>query len=223
VLELVPQLTIINGYGSSETGNMGFGHNRRGSHRETFDLREGGTVVSDDLSRFLAPGDPEVGWVVRTGRIPLGYLDDAEATRKTFPVVEGQRVVVSGDRATLEADGTLRLFGRDSLVVNTGGEKVFVEEVEAVLRAHPGVADALVVGRESERWGQELVALVEPRPETVVAPDELHADCVEHLAGFKAPKEFIFVEKVRRLGNGKADYRWAKSEAVRRAAVATRP
>jgi len=219
LLELVPQLTIINGYGSSETGNMGFGHNRRGSHRETFDLREGGTVVSDDLSRFLAPGDPEVGWVVRTGRIPLGYLDDAEATRKTFPVVEGQRVVVSGDRAALEADGTLRVFGRDSLVVNTGGEKVFVEEVEAVLRAHPGVADALVVGRESERWGQELVALVEPRPETVVAPEELHADCVEHLARFKAPKEFIFVEKVRRLGNGKADYRWAKSEAVRRAAV----
>jgi 3-oxocholest-4-en-26-oate---CoA ligase len=219
LLELVPQLTIINGYGSSETGNMGFGHNRRGSHRETFDLREGGTVVSDDLSRFLAPGDPEVGWVVRTGRIPLGYLDDAEATRKTFPVVDGQRVVVSGDRAALEADGTLRVFGRDSLVVNTGGEKVFVEEVEAVLRAHPGVADALVVGRESERWGQELVALVEPRPETVVAPEELHADCVEHLARFKAPKEFIFVEKVRRLGNGKADYRWAKSEAVRRAAV----
>jgi acyl-CoA synthetase (AMP-forming)/AMP-acid ligase II len=223
LLELVPQLTIINGYGSSETGNMGFGHNQRGSHRETFDLREGGTVVSDDLTRFLQPGDPEVGWVVRTGRIPLGYLDDAEATRKTFPVVEGQRVVVSGDRASLEADGTLRLFGRDSLVVNTGGEKVFIEEVEAVLRAHTGVADALVVGRESERWGQELVALVEPQPGTTIAPEELHADCVAHLARFKAPKEFIFVEKVRRLGNGKADYRWAKSEAVRRAAVASRP
>jgi acyl-CoA synthetase (AMP-forming)/AMP-acid ligase II len=223
LLEHLPQLTIINGYGSSETGNMGFGHNQRGSHRETFDLREGGTVVSDDLTRFLQPGDPEVGWVVRMGRIPLGYLDDAEATRKTFPVVEGQRVVVSGDRASLEADGTLRLFGRDSLVVNTGGEKVFVEEVEAVLRAHTGVADALVVGRESERWGQELVALVELAPGETAAPDALYADCVEQLARFKAPKEFIFVEKVRRLGNGKADYRWAKSEAVRRAAVPTRP
>ena len=138
LLEKLPQLTIINGYGSSETGNMGFGHNQRGSHRDTFDLREGGTVVSDDLTRFLDPGEPEVGWVVRTGRIPLGYFDDADATRKTFPVVEGQRVVVSGDRASLEADGTLRLFGRDSLVVNTGGEKVFVEEVEAVLRRMPG-------------------------------------------------------------------------------------
>ena len=137
LLEKLPQLTIINGYGSSETGNMGFGHNRRGSHRETFDLREGGAVVSDDMTRFVEPGEPEVGWVVRTGRIPLGYFDDADATRKTFPVVDGKRVVVSGDRASLEADGTLRLYGRDSLVINTGGEKVFVEEVEAILRACP--------------------------------------------------------------------------------------
>lgn len=221
LLEKLPQLTIINGYGSSETGNMGFGHNQRGSHRETFDLREGGTVVSEDLTRFLAPGDAEVGWVVRTGRIPLGYFDDSDATRATFPVVEGRRVVVSGDRASLEADGTLRLFGRDSLVVNTGGEKVFVEEVEAVLRAHADVADALVVGRDSDRWGQEVVALVQPHPGASVDAGALHAACVERLARFKAPKEFIVVDKVRRLGNGKADYRWAKSQAVRRAPLTT--
>ncbi len=221
LLEKLPQLTIINGYGSSETGNMGFGHNQRGSHRETFDLREGGTVVSDDMTRFLKPGDTEVGWVVRTGRIPLGYFDDAEATRKTFPVIEGQRVVVSGDRASLEADGTLRLFGRDSLVVNTGGEKVFVEEVEAVLRAHPGVADALVVGRDSERWGQEIVALVETQPGETVEPESLKVTCIEHLARFKAPKEIVFVDKVRRLGNGKADYRWAKTEATQHAALSS--
>ena len=217
LLEKLPQLTIINGYGSSETGNMGFGHNKRGTHRDTFDLREGGTVVSEDLSRFVSPGDDEVGWVVRTGRIPLGYFDDADATRKTFPVVEGQRVVVSGDRASLEADGTLRLYGRDSLVVNTGGEKVFVEEVEAVLRACQGVADALVVGRDSERWGQEIVALVQTRPEVAVDSESLRTACVEQLARFKAPKEFIFVDRVRRLGNGKADYRWARSQAKQRA------
>uniref|UniRef100_UPI0035185131 AMP-binding protein n=1 Tax=Mycolicibacterium hippocampi TaxID=659824 RepID=UPI0035185131 len=215
LLEKLPQVTIINGYGSSETGNMGFGHNQRGSHRETFDLREGGTVASADMTRFVAPGDTEVGWVVRQGRIPLGYFDDADATRKTFPVIEGQRVVVSGDRACLESDGTLRLFGRDSLVVNTGGEKVFVEEVEAVLRAHPAVADALVVGRDSDRWGQELVALVQLQPGDTVAPEALHDACTGELARFKAPKEFIVVEKVRRLGNGKADYRWAKREASR--------
>ena len=217
LLEKLPQLTIINGYGSSETGNMGFGHNQRGSHRETFDLREGGTVVSSDMTRFVEPGEPEVGWVVRTGRIPLGYFDDADATRKTFPVVDGQRVVVSGDRASLEADGTLRLYGRDSLVVNTGGEKVFVEEVEAILRACQGVVDALVVGRDSDRWGQEIVALVQTHPEATVDAGSLHAACVENLARFKAPKEFIFVDKVRRLGNGKADYRWAKNQATQRA------
>ena len=217
LLEKLPQLTIINGYGSSETGNMGFGHNQRGSHRETFDLREGGTVVSNDMTRFVEPGEPEVGWVVRTGRIPLGYFDDADATRKTFPVVDGQRVVVSGDRASLEADGTLRLYGRDSLVVNTGGEKVFVEEVEAILRACQGVVDALVVGRGSDRWGQEIVALVQTHPEATVDAGSLHAACVENLARFKAPKEFIFVDKVRRLGNGKADYRWAKNQATQRA------
>jgi fatty-acyl-CoA synthase len=223
LLEKLPQLTIINGFGSSETGNMGFGRNQRGSHRETFDLREGGAVVSDDMTRFAQPGEPEVGWVVRKGRIPLGYFDDSEATRRTFPVVEGQRVVVSGDRASLEPDGTLRLYGRDSLVVNTGGEKVFVEEVEGVLRAQPGVADALVVGRDSERWGQELVALVELHADMTVTPEGLRAACTAELARFKAPKEFIVVEKVRRLGNGKADYRWAKSQASQRASVTSQP
>ena len=102
-------------------------------------------------------------------------------------------------------------------MVNTGGEKVFVEEVEAILRACQGVADALVVGRESERWGQEIVALVESHPEATVDAGSLHAACVQNLARFKAPKEFIFVDKVRRLGNGKADYRWAKSQATQRA------
>ncbi len=165
----------------------------------------------------MQPGEPDIGWVVRRGRIPLGYFDDAEATRKTFPVVEGERVVISGDRASLEADGTLRLYGRDSLVINTGGEKVFVEEVEAVLRAHPAVADALVVGRDSERWGQEIVALVQLHAGATAAPENLHAACVAQLARFKAPKEFIVVDRVRRLGNGKADYRWARSRATQRA------
>jgi acyl-CoA synthetase (AMP-forming)/AMP-acid ligase II len=219
LLEYLPQITIINGYGSSETGNMGFGRSQRGEHTDTFELRAGGLVLSEDYTRFLEPGDQEIGWVARNGRIPLGYFDDAAATRKTFPVVRGQRVVISGDRASIESDGTLRLFGRDSLVVNTGGEKVFVEEVEEVLRAHPDVVDALVVGRASERWGQEVVALVALRDGAVLAHDLFHVHCTDQLARFKAPKEFILVEEVRRLGNGKADYRWAKDAAVRHAAV----
>jgi fatty-acyl-CoA synthase len=221
LLEAMPQITLINGYGSSETGNMAFGHSQHGQQRDTFQFREGGLVLSDDYRRFLKPGDPEVGWVARAGRIPLGYFDDEQATRMTFPEVDGQRVVISGDRASVEPDGTLRLFGRDSLVVNTGGEKVFVEEVEEVLRAHPGVADALVVGRPSERWGEEIVAVVaQHRDCGDVTHDELDALCTSHLARFKAPKQYIFVEQIRRLGNGKADYRWAKSVATQQETLA---
>jgi 3-oxocholest-4-en-26-oate---CoA ligase len=221
LLELLPHITLINGYGSSETGNMGFGHSRADTRTDTFTLREGGLVLSEDYSHFLRAGENEVGWAAREGRIPLGYLNDPDATRKTFPEVDGKRVVISGDRASLEDDGTLRLYGRDSLVVNTGGEKVFVEEVEEVLRAHPAVADALVVGRPSERWGEEIVALVELRDGADAVPELLHTHCTSQLARFKAPKALIFVDHVHRLGNGKADYRWAKTQATEKAPMST--
>ena len=215
LMECLPQVTIIEGYGSSESGNMAFGHSRGGHASETFEPRGGATVVSADRSRFLRPGDHEIGWAARTGRIPLGYFGDAEATQRTFPEIEGQRVVIPGDRASVEKDGTIRLFGRDSLVVNTGGEKVFVEEVEEVLRAHPNIADALVVGRPSERWGEEVVAIVAPHPGARLTADgrALYTFCTSQLAHFKAPKAFIFVEQIQRLGNGKPNYRWAREQA----------
>ncbi|MBX8691782.1 AMP-binding protein [Mycobacterium sp. 20091114027_K0903767] len=218
LLEHIPQITVINGFGSSETGNMGFGHTQRETPTaETFQLRAGGLVLADDYSRFLAPGDSEVGWAARNGRIPLGYFNDEAATAKTFPEVAGERVVVSGDRASLDADGTLRLLGRDSLVVNTGGEKVFVEEIEEALRAHPHVVDALAVGRPSERWGEEVVALVSVRDAVDAAA--LREHCATRLARFKLPKDVLFVEEIHRLGNGKADYRWAKSLVSQRAEI----
>ncbi|OMC53600.1 acyl-CoA synthetase [Mycobacterium sp. IS-836] len=215
LMECLPHITIIEGYGSSESGNMAFGHSRDGHASETFEPRVGATVVSADRSRFLEPGEREVGWAARTGRIPLGYFSDPDGTQRTFPEIDGQRVVIPGDRASLEKDGTIRLFGRDSLVVNTGGEKVFVEEVEEVLRAHPGIADALVVGRPSERWGQEVVALVAAHPGADLAGDgqDLYTFCTARLAHFKAPKAFIFVEQIQRLGNGKPNYRWAREQA----------
>jgi fatty-acyl-CoA synthase len=221
LLKLLPQLTLINGYGSSETGNMGFGHSRSDTRTDTFTLREGGLVLAQDYSRFLSAGEQEVGWVARAGRIPLGYFNDQEATRKTFPVIDGNRVVISGDRASLDRDGTLRLYGRDSLVVNTGGEKVFVEEVEEILRAHSAIVDALVVGRPSDRWGEEIVALVELRKGVDASHEELHTHCAAHLARFKVPKDFLFVEQVERLGNGKPDYRWAKRHAREKAPMST--
>src|ERR1700744_5627804 len=178
---------------------MAFGHSHDGNASETFHPRDGATVVSADRSRFLQPGDEEIGWAARVGRIPLGYFNAAEATRRTFPEIDGKRVVIPGDRASIESDGTIRLFGRDSLVVNTGGEKVFVEEVEEGLRAHPAIADALVVGRPSERWGEELVALVELRAEAVAATEDLQTHCTSRLARFKAPKDIVFVDHVHRL------------------------
>ncbi|RFZ63889.1 Long-chain-fatty-acid--CoA ligase FadD19 [Mycobacterium marinum] len=221
LMERLPHVTIIEGYGSSETGNMAFGHSRNGMASETFAMRFGGAVASADRSRFLQPGTAEIGWAARMGRIPLGYFNDPEATRRTFPEIEGHRVVIPGDRATIENDGTIRLLGRDSLVVNTGGEKVFVEEVEEVLRGHPDIADALVVGRASQRWGQEVVALVAARPGADLAGDEraLYALCAAKLAHFKAPKAFIFVSQIQRLGNGKPNYRWAKQAAAQQLPV----
>jgi 3-oxocholest-4-en-26-oate---CoA ligase len=216
LMEFLPQATIIEGFGSSETGNMAFGYSRDGNASETFEPRVGATVVSADRSRFLRPGEDEIGWAARVGRIPLGYFGDAEATQRTFPEIDGQRVVIPGDRASIEKDGTIRLLGRDSLVVNTGGEKVFVEEVEEILRAHPGIADALVVGRPSERWGQEVVALIAAHPGAGLAADgqALYTFCTSQLAHFKAPKAFIFVEQIQRLGNGKPNYRWAREQAT---------
>ena len=163
LLQLLPNLMIRDGYGSSETGGMAYGARTRNSRHDGFAPSPGATVVSADRSRFLEPGEDEVGWTARRGRVPLGYLADRERTEATFPLVDTERVAIPGDRARLAADGRILMLGRDALVVNTGGEKVFVEEVEEIVRRHPDVADALVVGRPSARFGQEVVAVVAPR------------------------------------------------------------
>ncbi|MFD4442033.1 AMP-binding protein [Nocardia sp. NPDC058519] len=226
LLDLLPHAFVVEGYGSSETGGMGFGRSTKGNEVDSFAPMPGGTAVSDDRTRFLTPGEAEVGWAARTGRVPLGYLDDREATERTFPIIDDVRMAIPGDRATVDADGSLRLLGRDALVVNTGGEKVFVEEVEEVLRSDPLVGDALVVGRPSAKWGNEVVALVCVDSGDLidaadrVGPTALRQLCRSRLAGFKVPKAVIYVEEIRRLGNGKPDYRWAMRRAVEEAGEA---
>ena len=214
LLELVPHLVIRDGYGSSETGGFAFGASKKGDETRQFEFAAGGTVVSADRTRFLRPGDEEIGWTARRGRIPLAYLDDQEATERTFPIVEGQRVSLPGDRAQYAADGTIVMLGRDSMVVNTGGEKVFVEEVEEAIRRHPAVLDALVVGRPSERFGQEVVALVQPRPGASVTPREIREFATATVARFKAPRAVLLCEEIHRHPSGKADYTWAKKAAL---------
>jgi fatty-acyl-CoA synthase len=146
--------------------------------------------------------------------VPLGYYGDAEKTARSFPVVDGVRYVVPGDRTAVEADGSLRLLGRDSVTISTGGEKVFAEEVEQALKHHPGVYDAVVVGMPHERWGQQVTAIVALRAGERPSKEALHAAASEHIAAYKLPKAFVFVEKVLRSPSGKVDYRWAKATAV---------
>jgi fatty-acyl-CoA synthase len=222
LLELLPHVTIVDGYGASETGGMAFGARTRDRAGQGFSPAAGAAVLSADRTRFLTPGEDEIGWTARTGRVPLGYLDDPDKTEATFPVIDGERVSVPGDRARLAADGTIEMLGRDSLVVNTGGEKVFVEEVEAVLRRQPGIADALVVGRPSERFGQEVVALVQTRDGAVLTPAEVREAVAAELARFKAPRAVALCDRIARHANGKADYGWAAAVADD-ALPATRP
>ena len=214
LLDLLPELTIVDGYGASETGGMAFGARNRTTRPDGFSPAAGADVVSADRSRFLRPGDDEIGWTARRGRVPLGYLGDRERTEATFPILGGERVAIPGDRARRRADGSIELLGRDAMVVNTGGEKVFVEEVEAVLRRHPGVADALAVGRPSDRFGQEVVAIVALREGATVDPAALREFVAADIARFKAPRAVVVCDTVRRHANGKADYGWAQQVAL---------
>ena len=144
-----------------------------------------------------------------------GYYKEEEKTRARFVTIEGTRWVLPGDRATIEADGRITVFGRGSGCINTGGEKVFPEEVEEVLKSHPDVFDALVVGIDDERWMQRVVAIVEPRAGRAPSLEELQAYCRNHIAGYKVPRQLVLAEKVARFPTGKPDYVWAKEAAAR--------
>jgi acyl-CoA synthetase (AMP-forming)/AMP-acid ligase II len=214
-LERVPQCTVLDSIGSSETGMQASNPSNKQTGVSTGDFRPlaGAGVVSADLSRVLAPGDDEMGWFAQKGRVPLGYFGDAEKTAKTFPVIDGVRWSVPGDRARYRKDGSIEVLGRDSVTINSGGEKIFAEEVEHALKHHPAVFDAVVAGRASERWGQEVVAVVQLRPGASATPADLLAECGKHLARYKLPKQFVFRDRIQRSPSGKADYRWAREQA----------
>ena len=179
----------------------------------TFNPGSETAVVAADFSRVLGPGGGE-GWLARRTLIPLGYLGDAEKTARTFPTIDGVRWSVPGDRARFLADGRIELLGRDSVTINSGGEKIFAEEVEAALAEHPDVYDVVVAGRPSERWGNEVVAIVQLREGRDPSDEDLLDTCRQHVARYKLPKAIIRTPKVQRSPAGKADYRWAKEVAV---------
>jgi acyl-CoA synthetase (AMP-forming)/AMP-acid ligase II len=215
LLELAPQLRIVDVLGSSETGRQGVHTSDRSGAPTTgtFERSPTSVVLSDDLARRLDPGDPELGWLAQTGRVPRGYLGDPEKSARTFPSIDGVRHAVAGDRARVLADGSVELLGRDSVTINTGGEKVFAEEVEQAIKRHPDVFDVVVVGRTSERWGQEVVAVVQLRAGRAPTDDDLREVAAEHLARYKLPKAVVRVPKVERSPSGKPDYRWAAEQA----------
>jgi fatty-acyl-CoA synthase len=218
LLELLPGVRLLDALGSSESGAQASHASQDSNTAETgrFQLAPGNLVLREDLSAPVAPGGGEQGWLARSGAVPLGYFRDPEKTAKTFPVIGGVRYAVPGDRAMLEADGRLRLLGRDSVTINTGGEKVFAEEVEHALKHHPAVYDAVVVGTPHPRWGQQVTAVVRLRAGESPSEEALLAVARAHVAAYKLPKRFVFVDEIRRSPSGKADYRWAKEAALDR-------
>ncbi len=219
LLDAMPNMLINDSLGSSESGAQASHLSSKGGvSTGKFDPGPGAEVISEDMTRVLEAGDEGIGWLAQGGSVPLGYLGDAAKTAKTFPTVQGARYSVPGDRAIRRADGGIDLLGRDSQCINSGGEKIFVEEVEMAIVSHPDVADVLVCGRPSERWGSEVTAVVAMNDGASAAGTELVETALgEHagksIARYKLPKAWVFVDEIRRSPSGKADYRWAKSLA----------
>lgn len=210
---LVPGLYISDGFGASEFG-AGSAQNAEGR----FPLKPRTAVLGDDLRPVRAG---ETGRMARTGHIPLGYYKDPVKTAETFPRdPDGVRWVVPGDYARLEDDGTVTLLGRGSVCINTGGEKVYPEEVEGVLKAHPAVYDVVVVGVPDARFGERVVAVASLREGHEVTLDELVEHSRTRIAGYKVPRDLVLVDEVPRSPAGKPDYRWAKGVATEAAAEA---
>jgi acyl-CoA synthetase (AMP-forming)/AMP-acid ligase II len=212
--ELLPNVMIVDGFGSSETGVVGNKLHAAGdtatAPRFTVNAQ---TNVLDEDGRPVPPGSGRVGRLARKGHVPLGYYKDEAKTRTTFLEVDGERWVLPGDNAIVEEDGTVVLLGRGSTSINTGGEKVYPEEVETALMTSDDVADVIVVGVPDERWGERVVAVVRPTPGATPTLDGLQQHARTTLAGYKVPRTLVLVDHVERTPAGKADYSWARKTA----------
>ena len=213
LIEALPRVNIIDTAGSSETGGQAThtSNAKSGAATGRFKLSPHNAVLNEAMTATLEPGHDGLGWWARSGNIPLGYLGDEEKTRRTYPVLDGVRYSVPGDKVRLLSDNTLELHGRESVTINSGGEKIFAEEVEQAIKHHPDVYDAVVAGRPSERWGSEVVAIVQLKAGKTASEESLLEECARHIARYKLPKGFVFADEVPRSPNGKADYRWAKA------------
>jgi fatty-acyl-CoA synthase len=208
----LPTAMIMHAVGASETGSQMSHVSAAGAKARTgtFTPGPGATVVTVEMDALADPGHEGDGWLAQSGRVPLGNLGDPDKTAATFPVIGATRFAVPGDRARLLESGDIELLGRDSVTINSGGEKIFAEEVEQAIAHHADVFDVVVAGRPSEKWGNEVVAIVALRDGATADPESLLAEAATHIARYKLPKEFVFVDTVVRSPAGKADYRWAR-------------
>ena len=211
--ERLPHIVITDAVGSSEGGNNGMtvvtAGNTAMKSGPTIHLL-GETVVFDENLELVPPGSGIIGKIARSGDIPVGYYNDPKKTAEVFIQVRGTRYVMPGDWATVEEDGSITLLGRGSIVINSGGEKIFPEEVESAVRSHPDVMDAIVCGAPDERWGQTVAAIVQPRVgHQAPSLESLQEHCRASIAGYKLPRRLHVVDAVERSPSGKPDYQWA--------------
>jgi acyl-CoA synthetase (AMP-forming)/AMP-acid ligase II len=215
LLELVPHAMVVDGFGASETGAHGSHATRAGDSAQTGKFAMTNTIIlKTDLSGPLPEGSDETGWVARTGHVPLGYYKDAAKTAKTFPTVGGVRYAVPGDHGRFNPDGSINVLGRGSVCINSGGEKIYPEEVEQVLRKHPGVYDAVVVGTPDERFGEQVTAVIQPRAGEKLDQADLADFAGQLLARYKLPRTIVLVDEMVRSPSGKPDYRWARARGI---------
>ncbi len=213
--DALPHLKVMNRFGASETAAQGRLLNSPGGGEAPRLAQDGFNAVFDEHDRPVEPGSGVVGRLARGGHIPVGYWNDPEKTAATFKVIDGRRWSIPGDMATVQSDGSILVHGRGSMVINTGGEKVFPEEVESAVKSHPAVFDAVAVGVPDERFGSRVAVVISLRPgATAPSVDELRSHCETTIASYKAPRVVVVADEVQRTAVNKADYAWAKQYAL---------
>jgi acyl-CoA synthetase (AMP-forming)/AMP-acid ligase II len=220
ILEFLPNLFLIDAVGSSETGATGVNiHTKDGKLKDSgggpkFTKPDFSEILNLDTKEIIPPSDTQtIGYLARKGHVPLAYYKDEEKSKKTFIEVKGERYSIPGDMAKYEADGQMTLLGRGSVSINSGGEKIFPEEVEMALKAHPNIFDCLVVGVKDDRWGQKVVAVIQRRKDIEMSLEEIKEVASKYIASYKMPKAIVFSELIQRAPSGKPNYQWAQQYA----------
>jgi len=213
-----PDIMITNSFGSSESGQMGAdgggGSDGLGKVQQSEFMNVVVEATDTEAAHFAKPGSGEMGIFARSGHIPLGYYGDPEKTAKTFIEVEGQRWLLTGDEAKIDEEGGITVYGRGSNCINTGGEKVFPEEVEQAIKSHPAVFDTLVVATPDERFTNKVTAVAQLRAGHELNLAELQEHCRQHISGYKVPRELHLTSEIGRAPSGKPNYKWAKETAL---------